>query len=78
VRLTLVQPEYAASQEYSRFWQALNRRELQAGEFERFTKNGHSVRMQATYTPILGLDGKPEKVVSSRRTSPSALWQNAN
>jgi methyl-accepting chemotaxis protein len=59
----LVQPEYAASQEYCRFWQALNYGEFQAGEFERFTRSGHSVWMQATYTPILGLDGKPEKVV---------------
>jgi hypothetical protein len=33
----LVQPEYSASEEYSRFWQALNRGEFQAGEFERLT-----------------------------------------
>jgi PAS domain S-box-containing protein len=58
-----VQPEYVATQEYSRFWQALNRGEFQAGEFQRFTRNGNAVWMQATYTPILGLDGKLEKVV---------------
>ncbi|HXM42252.1 MAG TPA: diguanylate cyclase [Bryobacteraceae bacterium] len=59
----LVQPEYAASPEYSEFWRALGRGEFQAGEFQRFTRNGHAVWMQATYTPILGLDGAPEKVV---------------
>jgi len=59
----LVQPEYAATQEYSKFWEALNRGEFQSGEFQRLTRNGNAVWIQATYTPILGLDGKPEKVV---------------
>jgi diguanylate cyclase (GGDEF)-like protein/PAS domain S-box-containing protein len=59
----LVQPEYAATQEYSKFWEALNRGEFQSGEFQRFTRSGNAVWIQATYTPILGLDGKPEKVV---------------
>jgi diguanylate cyclase (GGDEF)-like protein/PAS domain S-box-containing protein len=58
-----VQPEYAASEEYGRFWEALNRGESQVGEFKRFTRDGNLVWMQATYLPTLGLDGKPEKVV---------------
>ena len=58
-----VQPAYAAGQEYRQFWQALERGEFQAGEFQRFNKNGDSVWVQATYAPIMGLDGKPEKVV---------------
>jgi diguanylate cyclase (GGDEF)-like protein/PAS domain S-box-containing protein len=58
-----VHPEYAASQEYRQFWQALERGEFQTGEFQRFKNNGDIVWVQATYAPIIGLDGKPEKVV---------------
>ncbi|MGA2741431.1 MAG: diguanylate cyclase [Bryobacteraceae bacterium] len=59
----LVQSEYANSPEYCEFWRALRRGQFQAGEFQRFTRHGQPVWMQATYTPILGLDGEPEKVV---------------
>ncbi|MEI6713526.1 MAG: response regulator [Verrucomicrobiota bacterium] len=59
----LVSPDYALSKEYHEFWAALRAGEFWSGECLRFGKNGKAVWMQATYTPILGLDGKPEKVV---------------
>jgi methyl-accepting chemotaxis protein len=48
---------------YRDFWAALNRGEFQAGEFKRIGKGGKDVWIQASYNPILDLNGKPFKVV---------------
>jgi len=48
---------------YRQFWAALNRGEYQTGEFRRIGKGGREVWIQASYNPILDLDGKPFKVV---------------
>ena len=56
-------PSYAASSEYREFWQKLNRGEFEAGEFKRVGKGGREIWLQASYNPILDLNGKPFKVV---------------
>lgn len=56
-------PAYAASGEYTRFWEALNRGEYQSAEYKRFGKGGKELWIQASYNPILDLSGKPFKVV---------------
>jgi methyl-accepting chemotaxis protein len=48
---------------YREFWARLNRGEHQSGEFRRMGKGGREVWIQATYNPILDLNGKPFKVV---------------
>jgi methyl-accepting chemotaxis protein len=48
---------------YREFWAALNRGEFLAGEFKRVGKGGKEVWIQASYNPILDLNGKPFKVV---------------
>jgi len=48
---------------YREFWTALTRGEFQAGEFKRIGKGGRDVWIQASYNPILDLNGKPFKVV---------------
>ncbi len=55
--------DYAASLEYRKFWQKLNRGEFDSGRYRRIGADGRPVWIQATYNPILGLDGKPYKVV---------------
>jgi methyl-accepting chemotaxis protein len=52
-----------ASEGYRAFWAALNRGEYQAGEFKRIGRGGKEVWIQASYNPILDLNGKPFKVV---------------
>jgi methyl-accepting chemotaxis protein len=51
------------SADYARFWQALNRGEAQVAEFRRIAKNGDDKWLQASYSPILGRNGKPTKVI---------------
>jgi methyl-accepting chemotaxis protein len=58
-----VDPVEQAKPEYAAFWAALNRGEYQAGEFRRIGKAGKAVWIQASYNPILDLNGKPFKVV---------------
>jgi methyl-accepting chemotaxis protein len=48
---------------YRQFWEALNRGEFQAGQYKRIGKGGKDVWIQASYNPILDLNGKPFKVV---------------
>ena len=48
---------------YREFWDKLRRGEYEAAEFKRIGKRGQAVWIQASYNPILDLDGKPFKVV---------------
>ncbi|MCH7686381.1 MAG: PAS domain-containing protein, partial [Planctomycetes bacterium] len=58
-----VDAAFAASAEYKAFWEKLNRGEYEAGEYKRIGKGGKEVWIQASYNPILDLNGKPFKVV---------------
>ncbi len=58
-----VEPELKASAEYKLFWDSLNRGEHDAKEYKRIGKGGKEIWIQASYNPILDLNGKPMKVV---------------
>jgi len=58
-----VEDETASSPEYGRFWDELARGTFHTGEFKRVGKGGKEVWIQATYNPVIGLDGEPIKVV---------------
>lgn len=58
-----VEPSYARSEEYRQFWADLRLGRFASGEFQRLGKLGKEVWIQATYNPILDLEGKPFKVV---------------
>ena len=48
---------------YQKFWDDLNRGQYQTGEYKRVAKHGREIWIQASYNPILDLNGKPFKVV---------------
>jgi methyl-accepting chemotaxis protein len=54
---------YAESPEYTQFWQRLARGEYDADEFKRISKDGAEIWLQASYNPILDMEGRPLKVV---------------
>jgi methyl-accepting chemotaxis protein len=58
-----VEEAYRNSADYREFWAKLNRGEYVADEFKRIGKGGREVYIQASYNPILDLNGKPFKVV---------------
>jgi len=55
--------DYVASSDYKRFWQKLNRGEFDGGRYKRIGNHGKVVWIQATYNPILDLNGKLSRVV---------------
>lgn len=56
-------PEYVQSTEYRDFWLRLNEGQYIAGRFGRVAKFNREVWIQASYNPILDLNGKVVKVV---------------
>ena len=58
-----VDPSERDGAAYREFWAALNRGEYQAAEYKRIGKGGKEIWIQASYNPILDLNGKPFKVV---------------
>ncbi|MFT7412872.1 MAG: methyl-accepting chemotaxis protein [Paraglaciecola sp.] len=58
-----VEPSYKISDEYRQFWEKLNRGEYESAEYKRLGKGGKEVWIQASYNPIMDLNGKPFKVV---------------
>ena len=73
-----VEPAYKNSVEYSQFWDALNRGQYQAAEYKRIGKNGKEVWIQASYNPIMDLNGKPFKVVKYATETTKQKLQNAD
>jgi methyl-accepting chemotaxis protein len=58
-----VDPSERDGAAYREFWAALNRGEYQAAEYKRIGKGAKEIWIQASYNPILDLNGKPFKVV---------------
>ena len=58
-----VDPAYRQSAEYRLFWEKLGRGESDAGQYKRYGKGGKEIHIQASYNPILDMNGKPAKVV---------------
>ncbi len=60
---TFCEESYANSDEYRSFWAKLNRGEFDTGEYKRIGNGGKEIWIQATYNPIMDLNGKPYKIV---------------
>jgi methyl-accepting chemotaxis protein len=58
-----VAPNERNAPEYREFWNRLNNGQYQAAEYKRIAKGGREIWIQASYNPILDLNGKPFKVV---------------
>lgn len=58
-----VDPEEAGSNAYREFWAGLARGEYKTAQLKRFGKGGREVWIQASYNPILDMNGRPFKVV---------------
>ena len=53
----------ARSPQYRALWEKLNRGDSHTGEYHRIGKGGRSVWFVGSYTPVMGPDGVPYKVV---------------
>jgi methyl-accepting chemotaxis protein len=71
-----VEPAERESQEYRMFWEKLGRGNYDAGEYRRIGKGGREVWIQASYNPIMDMNGKPFKVVKYATDITAAKRQN--
>ncbi|NVJ70534.1 MAG: PAS domain-containing methyl-accepting chemotaxis protein, partial [Alphaproteobacteria bacterium] len=67
-----------ASAEYANFWKSLRHGDYQAAEYRRLGKGGREVWIQASYNPILDMNGKPFKVVKFATDVTARRLRNAN
>ena len=58
-----VDPAYAKSPEYKKFWETLRSGKYMSAEYQRFGKGGKEVWIQASYNPIIDMNGRAFKVV---------------
>ncbi len=72
-----VEPAYRASADYKQFWESLNRGEYRAAQYKRIGKGGKEVWIEASYNPILDLNGRPWKVVKFATDLTQRKNQNA-
>jgi methyl-accepting chemotaxis protein len=73
-----VEPHFKGSKEYKDFWENLNRGEFESKEYKRIGKGGKEVWIQASYNPILDLEGKPYKIVKFASDVTQQKIANAN
>ena len=66
------------SDEYKQFWKNLNRGEFQAGQYKRIGKGGAEIWIEASYNPVLDLNGKISKVVKFATDITQRKLQNAS
>ncbi|MBB5019359.1 methyl-accepting chemotaxis protein [Chitinivorax tropicus] len=58
-----VDPSERNSPAYRAFWEKLGRGDYDAGQYKRITKSGKEIWIQASYNPILDINGRPIKVI---------------
>ncbi|MDP3744953.1 MAG: PAS domain S-box protein [Methylotenera sp.] len=58
-----VEASYRNSPDYKTFWDKLARGEADTGQYKRIAKSGKEVWLQASYNPIMDINGKAFKVV---------------
>ena len=55
--------KYTQTLEYQKFWEKLNIGVFDSGEYLRIGKNDKEIWIQASYNPIINMDGNPYKAV---------------
>jgi len=58
-----VEPGYAESADYAAFWQELRNGKSKHARFRRLRGDGQGIWIDAAYNPIVGPDGKLEKII---------------
>ncbi len=70
-----VDPVFAASPDYTRFWAELGQGKFQAAEYKRVAKGGREIWIQASYNPIFDSDGRVQKIVKFATDTTAAKLQ---
>ena len=58
-----VDPAYAKTSKYQDFWRRLGAGQFDSGEYKRFRPDGQEMWLRASYSPVMGANGKVYKVI---------------
>jgi PAS domain S-box-containing protein len=72
-----VDPEYARSGEYAAFWTQLGRGEIDVRDYKWVGRNGKTVWIRASYSPVTTSQGRVAKVVAVTTDISSTMIRNA-
>lgn len=70
--------DYAQSIDYRHFWQKLAAGSFDGGEYKRIGKGGRETWLQATYNPVMGDDGRPERILKIASDITAVKQRNAD
>ncbi len=70
--------DYANSNEYKQFWETIGNGEVKRGEFKRVDKNGKTIMLNATYTPVKDQHGKVLKVIKIANNITAEVEERVN
>ncbi|ACB34036.1 methyl-accepting chemotaxis sensory transducer with Pas/Pac sensor [Leptothrix cholodnii SP-6] len=70
--------DFAQTDAYATFWEKLRHGDFQGGEYKRLGKDGREIWIQATYNPIMDLDGRVMKIVKFATDVTQAKLRNAD
>lgn len=73
-----VDPAQARGADYTAFWDELSRGRHQAGQFKRIGRDGREIWLQATYSPIHDMDGRPFRIVKYAVDITAAVRERAD
>jgi PAS domain S-box-containing protein len=59
----IVDAEYVKTDDYKAFWNDLAKGIFKSGEFTRYTKDGKKVFIQGSYSPLIGSNGRPYRIM---------------
>lgn len=69
-------PAHADSHAYQEFWRKLGAGDFDAGEYQRLSRDGREIWLQATYNPILDAEGKVCRILKiATDTTPSKMMR---
>ncbi|RZI54146.1 MAG: PAS domain S-box protein, partial [Pseudomonas sp.] len=59
----LIEPDEAATSEYTAFWRTLRSGKFLSGRYKRIGRDGQEIWLQASYNPIFDLNGKLDRIM---------------
>ena len=72
-----LEPSEKISQSYGNFWNELRAGSFKSGEYKHVAKGGNEIWIQASYNPILDMNGKVFKIVSYANVITEQKLKNA-
>lgn len=72
-----VEPDFANSEDYQKFWQRLRNGEFFTASYHRIGKGGRDIWLQASYCPVFNAQGKVVKIVKFASDTTSYMRSTA-